>query len=337
MTEKYKVTGMSCAACSARVERAVSSLDGVESCAVNLLTGDMTVVGKVSRSDVTSAVTDAGYGIKDDTPTFDADGKKEDDAATRVLIIRLFVSLGLVAVIMYLSMGHMIGLTDPFTAHPLVNGILQMVISLTVMIINCRFFINGIKGAIHLAPNMDTLVSLGSLASFGYSLAMLIAMISDISAGGSGKEYLHEFYFESAAMILALITLGKMLESRAKGRTTSALRGLVALKGKYATLRLPSGEMRLIPIACKATIGQVGNLDHELVSLGKAGRKRHMGIKPTVRGVVMNPCDHPHGGGEGKSPIGRPSPVTPWGVPTLGHKTRSKHKNSNKYIVKRIN
>ena len=112
---------------------------------------------------------------------------------------------------------------------------------------------------------------------------------------------------------------------------------LMAKEGKYATLRLPSGEMRLIPIACKATIGQVGNLDHELVSLGKAGRKRHMGIKPTVRGVVMNPCDHPHGGGEGKSPIGRPSPVTPWGIPTLGHKTRSKHKNSNKYIVKRIN
>ncbi len=112
---------------------------------------------------------------------------------------------------------------------------------------------------------------------------------------------------------------------------------LMAKEGKYATLRLPSGEMRLIPIACKATVGQVGNLDHELVSLGKAGRKRHMGIKPTVRGVVMNPCDHPHGGGEGKSPIGRPSPVTPWGVPTLGHKTRSKHKNSSKYIVKRIN
>ena len=112
---------------------------------------------------------------------------------------------------------------------------------------------------------------------------------------------------------------------------------LMAKEGKYATLRLPSGGMRLIPIACKATIGQVGNLDHELVSLGKAGRKRHMGIKPTVRGVVMNPCDHPHGGGEGKSPIGRPSPVTPWGIPTLGHKTRSKHKNSNKYIVKRIN
>ena len=112
---------------------------------------------------------------------------------------------------------------------------------------------------------------------------------------------------------------------------------LMAKEGKYATLKLPSGEMRMIPIACRATVGQVGNLDHELVSLGKAGRKRHMGIRPTVRGVVMNPCDHPHGGGEGTSPIGRPTPVTPWGRPTLGYKTRKKHKASDKFIVKRIN
>ena len=112
---------------------------------------------------------------------------------------------------------------------------------------------------------------------------------------------------------------------------------LMAKEGKYATLRLPSGEMRMIPLKCKATIGQVGNLDHELVSLGKAGRKRHMGVKPTVRGVVMNPCDHPHGGGEGKSPIGRPGPVSPWGQPALGYKTRKKHKNSSRFIVKRIN
>ena len=111
---------------------------------------------------------------------------------------------------------------------------------------------------------------------------------------------------------------------------------LMAKEGKYAILRMPSGEMRYIPIKCKATIGQVGNLEHEIVSIGKAGRKRHMGVKPTVRGVVMNPCDHPHGGGEGKSPIGMPSPVTPWGVPTLGYKTRKKNK-SNKFIIKRIN
>ena len=109
---------------------------------------------------------------------------------------------------------------------------------------------------------------------------------------------------------------------------------LMAKEGKYATLRLPSGEMRLIRMECKATIGQVGNIDHENISIGKAGRKRHMGWRPTVRGVVMNPCDHPHGGGEGKSPIGMPSPVTPWGKPALGLKTRSKKKSTNKYIVK---
>ena len=108
---------------------------------------------------------------------------------------------------------------------------------------------------------------------------------------------------------------------------------LMAKEGKNALLRLPSGETRYVNINCKATIGQVGNLDHENVTIGKAGRKRHMGIRPTVRGSVMNPNDHPHGGGEGRSPIGRPSPVTPWGKPALGYKTRKKKKASNKMIV----
>ena len=112
---------------------------------------------------------------------------------------------------------------------------------------------------------------------------------------------------------------------------------LMAKEGKYAQVRLPSGEVRMVRINCMATIGQVGNIDHENISIGKAGRKRHMGIRPTVRGVVMNPNDHPHGGGEGKSPIGMPSPVTPWGKPALGLKTRKKNKESNKFIVKRRN
>ena len=112
---------------------------------------------------------------------------------------------------------------------------------------------------------------------------------------------------------------------------------LMAKEGKYATVKLPSGEMRLLPIECRATVGQVGNLDHELVHIGKAGRKRHMGIRPTVRGSVMNPNDHPHGGGEGRAPIGRPSPMTPWGKPAMGYKTRNKHKASNKYIIRRRN
>ena len=110
---------------------------------------------------------------------------------------------------------------------------------------------------------------------------------------------------------------------------------LMAKEGKYATVRLPSGEMRLVPVVCRATVGQVGNIEHDLINVGKAGRKRHMGIRPTVRGSVMNPNDHPHGGGEGRAPIGRPGPCTPWGKPALGLKTRKKKKASNKLIVRR--
>lgn len=112
---------------------------------------------------------------------------------------------------------------------------------------------------------------------------------------------------------------------------------LMAKENGYAQVRLPSGEVRMVSLNCRATIGEVGNGDHENISIGKAGRKRHMGWRPTVRGVVMNPCDHPHGGGEGKSPIGMPGPVTPWGKPTLGYKTRNKKKASNKFIVKKRN
>ena len=110
---------------------------------------------------------------------------------------------------------------------------------------------------------------------------------------------------------------------------------LMAREGKFATVRLPSGEMRMVPVGCRATLGTIGNGDHELVKIGKAGRKRHMGIRPTVRGSVMNPNDHPHGGGEGRAPIGRSGPVTPWGKPALGYKTRKKNKASDKYIISR--
>ena len=112
---------------------------------------------------------------------------------------------------------------------------------------------------------------------------------------------------------------------------------LMAREGKLATLKMPSGEMRYVPTNCKATIGQVGNLDHEIVRIGKAGKKRHMGVRPTVRGSVMNPCDHPHGGGEGKSPVGHASPQTPWGKPALGYKTRKKKNKTDKFILKRVN
>ena len=112
---------------------------------------------------------------------------------------------------------------------------------------------------------------------------------------------------------------------------------LMAKEGNYAQLRLPSGEVRMIPLKARATIGTVGNLDHQNIMIGKAGRTRHMGIRPTVRGSVMNPCDHPHGGGEGKSPIGRPGPVTPWGKPAMGYKTRKKKNPTSKFIVRRAN
>jgi len=118
-------------------------------------------------------------------------------------------------------------------------------------------------------------------------------------------------------------------------RSAGNVAQLMAKDDKYATVRLPSGEMRLVPVNCRATIGQIGNLDHELINIGKAGKKRHMGIRPTVRGSVMNPNDHPHGGGEGRAPIGRSAPSTPWGKPALGYKTRKKNKQSNKYIVRK--
>ena len=120
-------------------------------------------------------------------------------------------------------------------------------------------------------------------------------------------------------------------------RSAGTMAQLMGKENNMALIRLPSGEMRNVPLNCMATIGQVGNVEHENVKLGKAGRKRHMGWRPTVRGSVMNPCDHPHGGGEGKAPIGRPGPVTPWGKPALGYKTRKKHKASNQFIVKRRN
>ena len=142
---------------------------------------------------------------------------------------------------------------------------------------------------------------------------------------------------------LAQIPVGTMVHNVAlhpgKGgqlvRSAGNAAQLMAKEGKYATLRLPSGEMRLVPIQARATVGQVGNIDHELINIGKAGRKRHMGIRPTVRGSVMNPNDHPHGGGEGRAPIGRSGPMTPWGKPALGYKTRKKNKHSNKMIVRR--
>ncbi|MDD3242278.1 MAG: 50S ribosomal protein L2 [Eubacteriales bacterium] len=174
--------------------------------------------------------------------------------------------------------------------------------------------------------------------SKAYILAPVGLKVGDTVMSGEGADIM-----PGNALPIKNIPLGTMVHNvemtPGKGGQIARAAGnaaqVMAKEGAMAQLRLPSGEIRYISMDCKATIGQVGNLDHENVSLGKAGRKRHMGFRPTVRGVVMNPNDHPHGGGEGKSPIGMPGPVTPWGKPTLGYKTR-KHKNlSDKYIVRR--
>ena len=242
MSEKFKVTGMSCAACSARVERAVGSLAGVESCSVNLLTGDMTVTGSATRVEISAAVVAAGYGVAEEKKQTNTVKDKESG----VILARLVTSLLLVLVLMYFSMGHMIGLPlpAPLSASPVAQALVQLLLSASVMVINQKFFINGVKGAIHLAPNMDTLVSLGSLASFGYSVYVTFLMVLDAEGAGA---HLHGLYFEAAAMILALITLGKLLEAKAKGKTTDAISSLMSLGAKRATL-IVDGEAREVDI-----------------------------------------------------------------------------------------
>jgi large subunit ribosomal protein L2 len=170
-----------------------------------------------------------------------------------------------------------------------------------------------------------------------YILAPLGLKVNDVIMSGSEAEIRIGNCLEMKDMPVGA-TIHNIEMKPGKGgqlvRAAGMSAQLMAKEGKFATIKLPSGEMRLVPINCRATIGQVGNIDHELIKIGKAGRKRHMGIRPTVRGSVMNPNDHPHGGGEGRSPIGRPNPCTPWGKPALGYKTRKKNKHSNKYIVR---
>ena len=171
-----------------------------------------------------------------------------------------------------------------------------------------------------------------------YIIAPLGLKKGDVVVSGEGADIK-----PGNAMEIKDIPVGTMIYnielSPGKGgqlvRSAGSTAQLMAKENGYAQVRLPSGEVRMVRLNCRATIGQVGNTDYENINIGKAGRKRHMGFRPTVRGVVMNPNDHPHGGGEGKSPIGRPSPVTPWGKPALGYKTRDKKKKSNKFIVKR--
>ena len=246
--EQYNVTGMSCAACSARVEKAVSKVPGVTSCSVSLLTNSMGVEGTAAASEIIAAVEEAGYGASvkgAKTENREASrGAEEDmlkDKETPKLRRRLIASLCFLIPLMYFSMGHMMwGWPVPefFADNHMAMGILQLLLTTIVMVINQKFFISGFRGLIHRAPNMDTLVALGSGASYGYSLYALFAMSDALTRGDMEgvMSFLHEFYFESAAMILTLITVGKMLEARSKGRTTDALKSLMKLAPKTATI-----------------------------------------------------------------------------------------------------
>ena len=254
--QRYDVTGMSCAACSARVEKAVSAVEGVRSCSVNLLTNSMNVDGTASAEAIVAAVTAAGYGAspKREEGASASEEKKSAlrDTQTPLMKKRLCASLIFLALLMYVSMGHVMwGFPLPaiLAENPLAIGLLQMLLCAVVMVVNQKFFISGTKGVLHGAPNMDTLVALGSGVSFLYSVYVLFDMTASLTKGdlSAVTHGLHGLYFESAAMILALITVGKMLEARAKGKTTDALAGLMALAPKTATV-LRNGEEAVIPV-----------------------------------------------------------------------------------------
>jgi len=263
--EQYLVTGMSCAACSARVEKAVTKVAGVTSCSVSLLTNSMGVEGSAKASDIIKAVEAAGYGAsikKNDTANdkthdnFAMDYAAEEaaliDKETPLLKRRLIFSIIFLAILMYFSMGHMMWnwpLPQFFADNHVAMGLLQLLLTVIIMVINQKFFVSGIKGFIHRAPNMDTLVALGAGAAFIYSTFALF-MMTDAQAKGNHMlvmEYMHEFYFESAAMILTLITVGKMLESKSKGKTTNALKSLMKLAPKTAVV-VRNGQESVIPV-----------------------------------------------------------------------------------------
>ena len=252
--EQYNVTGMSCAACSARVEKAVKKVPGVTSCSVSLLTNSMGVEGTASPAAIISAVQEAGYGAspKNASASKTSDASADLDALadreTPKLKRRLIASLGFLLVLMYFSMGHMMWgwpLPHWFDGNHVAMGLVQLLLAGIVMVINQKFFINGFKGLIHGAPNMDTLVALGSMASFVWSTYALFAMTRAQVDGNDElvMHYMMEFYFESAAMILTLITVGKMLEARSKGKTTDALKSLMKLAPKTATLVRDGAEV----------------------------------------------------------------------------------------------
>lgn len=253
--EQFKVTDMHCAACSARVEKAVLKVPGVTSCAVSLLTNSMGVEGDADAQTIISAVKQAGYGASvngDESQGATGADTGLEDTDTPVLKKRLIASIVFLAALMYFSMGHMMWgwpLPKWFEGNHVAMGLLQMILAAIIMIINQHFFINGFKGLINRSPNMDTLVALGSMASFVWSVYVLFAMTGAQAAGDEKAvmNYMMDFYFESAAMILTLITVGKMLEARSKGKTTDALKGLMNLAPKTAVV-LIDGEEKTVAV-----------------------------------------------------------------------------------------
>lgn len=259
--DKYKVSGMSCAACVARVEKAVNKVPGVKSCSVSLLTNSMGVEGSAKTEDIIKAVTNAGYGAKkmgsqEEKTASSSIAEKEEmlsDRETPLLKKRLLSSIGILLLLMYLSMGHnMWGWPLPawFSQggqNYMAIGMLEMILAAIVMFINKKFFISGFKSLIHGAPNMDTLVAMGSGVSFVYSLVMLFGMSNAFINGQSDKamHFMHNLYFESAAMIVTLITVGKLLESISKGRTTNALKSLMKLAPKTANILRDNQEVNV--------------------------------------------------------------------------------------------
>jgi Cu2+-exporting ATPase len=251
--QQYNITGMTCAACSSRVEKAVLKVNGVKSCSVSLLTNSMSVEGTADISSIISAVEKSGYGasLKGGKNVSSSGTDSLKDRETPILKKRLIVSLVFLAVLMYFSMGHMMGLPLPpwFDGNHIAIGLVQLLLSAIIMVINQKFFISGFKGLIHRSPNMDTLVALGSTASFLWSVYALF-MMTDAQIKGNSElvmSYMDEFYFESAATILTLITLGKMLESRSKGKTTDALKNLMNLAPKTAVVIRDDAEIT-VPI-----------------------------------------------------------------------------------------
>ena len=243
--KQFNVTGMTCAACSARVEKAVAGVAGVESCSVSLLTNSMGVEGNASDEAIIKAVTEAGYGASVKSGGRKGGKSSEEDALkdmeTQVLAKRLVSSIVFLVPLMYFSMGHMMWgwpLPQFFDGNHVAMGLVQLILSAITMVINQRFFTSGFRSLLHRAPNMDTLVALGSASSFIYSTAALFAMTKAATVGDqdSVMKFMHEFYFETAAMILTLITVGKTLEARSKGRTTDALKKLMKLAPKTAVV-----------------------------------------------------------------------------------------------------